>query len=451
MNSHHESLIMPIFARLLIVIFLILATVPVTQAEERSFALPASDEALPGEGKLRRYDWFKKLWETRRTAWSKRVEQDQGAVVFLGDSITQAWNDDFRGHFQGMKLANRGISGDTTRGMLIRLREDVLALDPAAVVLLLGTNDIEEGVEPAIIGRNFEKIIKALKKYNPEMPIVLCRMFPSSAKKQRPRAIIDRVNALYDAAVNNDDQITVVDTWTLFANEEGNADPKWFPDLLHLNQEGYERWAGALTPIFATLKFLETEPDDFEPEAGYISLFNGEDLTGWGFRPTPPRSKPKKPRPNAPVFVEIKEAVSFDGNTMSSDDRYEAINGRLVVKTPAEGRRIQQLWTTQEFDRDFILKLEFRATPNADSGVFIRKPQLQCRDYPLAGPYKDLKKYKAGDWNELIVTVKHGIATATCNGELLTDSLQVPAAGPIGLEGDRGQMEYRRIRLKRLE
>jgi hypothetical protein len=148
--------------------------------------------------------------------------------------------------------------------------------------------------------------------------------------------------------------------------------------------------------------------------------------------------------------VEIKEAVSFNGKSKSNDGRYEAINGRLVVKTPAEGRRIQQLWTTEEFGGDFILKLEFRATPNADSGVFIREPQLQCRDYPLAGPYFDLENYKPQDWNELIVTVKNGIATATCNGELLTDEMEVPESGPIGLEGDRGQMEYRRIRLKQI-
>jgi hypothetical protein len=122
---------------------------------------------------------------------------------------------------------------------------------------------------------------------------------------------------------------------------------------LHLNPEGYNRWAAALKPIFATLGFLETQSETFEIEEGFASLFNGKDLTGWGFRPTPPRKKPKKPRPNAPKFVEIKEAVSFDGKSQSNDGRYEAINGRLVVKTPAEGRRIQQLWTTEDFRRRF--------------------------------------------------------------------------------------------------
>jgi lysophospholipase L1-like esterase len=414
------------------------------------FALPVSEEGLPGEGALRRYEGYVKRWPEFRAAWANRVEQDQGAVVFLGDSITQGWGANFRDKFAGMKLANRGIGGDTTRGMLIRLKEDVLSLNPSAIVLLLGTNDVEVQINADAIGRNFEKILAAIKQHNPRTPVVLCRVFPSSAEMKRPKEIIQRVNALYDATVKGDSQVTVVDTWTLFADKAGDADPKWFRDRLHLNAEGYDRWAAALQPIFATLGFVETEPDNFKPEPGFASLFNGQDLTGWGFLPTPPRKQPKNPRPDAPVFVEIKEAVSFDGKQASSDGRYVAINGRLVVTTPVEGRRIQQLWTTEEFGDDFVLKLEFRATPNADSGVFIRKPQLQCRDFLLAGPYTELKNFKAGDWNELVVTVKGGIAHATCNGELLTDDMAVPESGPIGLEGDRGQMEYRRIRLKRL-
>ncbi len=58
-----------------------------------SLAVPATDEGLPGAGPLRRADWFTKLWLSRRTAWAGRVQADQGALVFLGDSITQGWGD----------------------------------------------------------------------------------------------------------------------------------------------------------------------------------------------------------------------------------------------------------------------------------------------------------------------------------------------------------------------
>ena len=108
----------------------------------------------------------------------------------------------------------------------------------------------------------------------------------------------------------------------------------------------------------------------------------------------------------------------------------------------------RSIWTTRSFSNDFVLKLEFRATPYADSGVFLRKPQLQCRDYLIAGPYTNLARYKPQDWNEIVVSVTNGVAHCTCNGEVLEQALKLPASGPIGLEGDRGQMEYRRIRLR---
>jgi lysophospholipase L1-like esterase len=396
--------------------------------------IPATDEGVPGAGPIRRYDWFRDLWKSRRSEWVKQRESQQGAVVFLGDSITQGFGDDFRKAFPGLKLANRGISGDTTRGMLLRLKDDVLVLKPRAVVILAGTNDLEEKAEPETIAGNLKLIIAALKQHDPKLPVVVCQVFPASANMKRPAEKIRKINELYAGVVKTEPQVTLIDTWTLFANDQGDAKPAEFPDLLHPNEAGYAKWVAALRPIFATLGLVETEPDAFQPEPGFTSLFNGKDLTGWGFR----EGQALTPKGN------------FDGKTASDDGRYVAKNGRLIVATPPEGRRIQQLWTTREFPKNFVLKLEFRATPNADSGVFVRQPQLQCRDYPLAGPYKSLQKYKPQDWNELVITCRDNIAHCTCNGEVLEAELKLPATGPIGLEGDRGQMEYRRIRLQEL-
>ncbi len=434
-------------------LFVLLAGLCVTgSVVAADLSLPANDEGLPGQGLIVRDGWFQKLWRNKRTAWAKAVEKDQHAVVFLGDSITQGWGDNLGGAFGKLKVANRGISGDTTRGVLIRLKEDVLALNPKAVVMLIGTNDLGRGMEPGPTAANFKLILAALKKHNPKMPIVLCAVMPSSASKRRPADKIKQLNALYARAVWGDKQVTMVDTWTLFADAKGDAVKAEFPDLLHPNKAGYAKWAAGLRPIFATLGLLETEPDDFKLEPGFESLFNGKDLTGWMFRANAkPNAKPRNTKPGGfgrPVF---KEDIDFTGKKQSIDGRYVAINGRLVVTTPVEGRRFQQMWTTRQFGKDFILKLEFRASPNADSGVFIRKPQLQCRDYALAGPYKNLKHYKQQDWNELVVTVKGGVAHCTCNGEVLEAAFKVPPSGPIGLEGDRGQMEYRRIRIKELD
>lgn len=375
--------------------------------------------------------------------------------MFLGDSITQGWRDDFSGSFPGMKAANRGISGDTTRGVLLRLDEDVLALKPAAVALLIGTNDLEEGDEPETVAANLQLILGRIRARDPQVPVILSQVFPSAESKKRPAEKIKKLNQLYAAAVKGDPHITLLDTWTLFASAQGEPKPEEFPDLLHPNPAGYAKWAAALRPIFATLGFLETEPDPFTPETGFVSLFNGRDLTGWSYQVTPQADiqaaqRWKASDPNAPPWPVITEPVVFDGKVQSTDGRYVAKHGRLVVATPSEGRRIQQIWTTREFPNDFILKLEFRATPNADSGIFIRGRQLQCRDYPLAGPYKELKNYKPQDWNEVVITVQGEVAHCTCNGEVLEAEFKIPANGRIGLEGDRGQMEYRRIRIQEL-
>jgi lysophospholipase L1-like esterase len=445
---------------LLAVCLVTLATSDIGRAQNAAsptadpFAIPATDDGLPGAGPIRRYDWFQQLWRERRSAWAKERARDEGAVVFLGDSITQLWGDALPTAFPGVKIANRGISGDTTRGVLIRLQDDVLVLKPKAVVLLIGTNDLDEHATPEIIAGNLKLMLAAMKAHNPQMPVILCQVFPSSATLNRSAAQIKEVNALYLAAVKNDPQVIALDTWTLFADGSGDAKPSEFPDLLHPNRIGYAKWAAALDPVFATLRLTETAPDPFTPEDGFESLFDGRDLTGWGYRPTSEADKESAKRwqaadPNAAAWPVVTERVDFDGKTSSPDGRFEVINGRLVVTTPPEGRKIQQLWTTREFGDDFILKLEFRATPNADSGVYVRGPQLQCRDYTLAGPFTNLKMYKPQDWNELVITVQNGVARAACNGEALEGELKVPASGPIGLEGDRGQMEYRRIRIKR--
>lgn len=416
---------------LLKIFFVVLPLSSVTALEPVEVIPP--DSEIAGEGPVRRYDWFRNLWKSKRTAWAKEVEIKQGALVFLGDSITQGWGDDLKGAFGKTKVANRGISGDTTRGMLYRMPEDVLALRPTGVVLLMGTNDLEEGATPEVIAGNLKLIIKELKRSNKEMPIILCNVFPSHESKRRSAEQIQRINVLYAEAVKGDKQVTMIDTWSMFANENGNARKAEFPDLLHPNASGYTMWANTLRPVLETLDLVEVPVDDFQPEEGFELLFNGKDLTGWGYR-------------NKKTLAKTE---NFDGKGASSKGRYLAKNGRLIVTTPPEGRSFTQLWTHEEFDTNFTLKLEFRANANADSGVFIRRPQLQCRDYLVAGPYKDLESYKPGGWNEIVVEVKGRSARCTCNGEVLEEAFKLPKSGPVGLEGDRGQMEYRRIRIKR--
>jgi len=200
-------------------------------------------------------------------------------------------------------------------------------------------------------------------------------------------------------------------------------------------------FTGLLTLFLATSAVAVKSPCTHkisDQKTDTISLFNGKDLTGWGYR--------KKIREKI-VFE------SFDGMTESKENRFFAKDGILTANPYTEGyaERYGAIWTAKEFTKDFILTLEFRASKNADSGIYLRGMQLQCRDYLLAGPYKNLKNYKPQDWNKIEVLVKNNIARCTCNDEILEEALSIPVTGPIGLESDRGQMEYRNIQIRELE
>ncbi len=168
--------------------------------------------------------------------------------------------------------------------------------------------------------------------------------------------------------------------------------------------------------------------DGFKIEDGFTSLLNGKDLTGWR------------------VGREV-----LDGKTVSSDGRFAAKDGALLI---IGGDKIEDINTIRAFNRDFVLRLEFRAAPKANSGLYLRGKQLQVRDYATVGPYKELKRYNEGGWNAIEVKVKAdaagagALAECTCNGEVLEQALPVPAEGGIGLQSETGRIEYRRIRIK---
>ena len=117
-----------------------------------------------------------------------------------------------------------------------------------------------------------------------------------------------------------------------------------------------------LLPALALLlvtTFTAVRADDWKPDDGFLSLFNGKDLTGWHYKDEP----------------------DLDGKTDATDGRYTAKDGTLTVnpRDDTKGPHLRQLWTLREFPKDFILRLEFRASVDADSGIFLRVPQLQCR------------------------------------------------------------------------
>jgi hypothetical protein len=183
--------------------------------------------------------------------------------------------------------------------------------------------------------------------------------------------------------------------------------------------------AGALAAALVASGLPGGRADDFRVEEGFTSLFNGNDLSGWRVG---------------------KEGL--DGKTENATGRFQVAGGVIVANAKDVNGKggILDLYTTRDFNTDFTLRLEFRAAPRADSGVYIRGKQLQVRDYPAVGPYKKVK-FKDGDWNELEIVVKGEAAECRCNGEVIESAFKVPPKGGIGLQAEGGKFEFRRIRV----
>lgn len=110
--------------------------------------LPQISASLASANK-RLQDWAELSRYRELNAQLPSAAKGEERVVFMGDSITDGWsNPQFGGFFPGKPYVNRGISGQTTPQMLIRFRPDVIGLQPKAVVILAGTNDLAGNTGP---------------------------------------------------------------------------------------------------------------------------------------------------------------------------------------------------------------------------------------------------------------------------------------------------------------
>jgi len=214
--------------------------------------IPMPDEKyFTGQGPITISDWFKGHWIECRQRFTKTPDNEQGAVVFLGDSITEGWQT-LAKDFPRFKTANRGIAGDTSRGVLFRM-DEVLNLKPKAVSLLIGTNDLGLGGEPEQIAANIKEIVALLQKQNPKMPIVINRVMPRGKVPGLFPDKIQKLNGLIDELVKSNKRLTLCDTWSIFDNGSGECKVEEFPDMLHLNPAAYAKWQNALDAVFKKL------------------------------------------------------------------------------------------------------------------------------------------------------------------------------------------------------
>lgn len=165
-------------------------------------------------------------------------------VVFLGDSITDGWK--LGEYFPGKPYVNRGIGGQTTAQMLVRMYPDVLDLKPSVMVVLAGTNDIarNNGMQTLKqITDNFQAITELAQLHG--IKVVLCSVLPISDYTSRlqtvgrPPADILKLNAWLKEYADRKG-LVYADYYTSTVDEKGFLKNGTSNDGLHPNADGYK-------------------------------------------------------------------------------------------------------------------------------------------------------------------------------------------------------------------
>ena len=159
-------------------------------------------------------------------------------VVFLGDSLTDGC--DLNKYYPEYSSVNRGISGDTTDGLLNRLKVSAYDVEPTGVVLLIGVNDISRGVKPNDLSDNYEKIITGLKENLPDTIIVWCSMTALGGKSAKYNDTVIICNQKIKLLAEKHG-CTYVDLFTPLCDvETREIKEEYTTDGTHLTDAGYQ-------------------------------------------------------------------------------------------------------------------------------------------------------------------------------------------------------------------
>lgn len=182
------------------------------------------------------------------------AKQGKAEILFMGDSITDFWRND-NGPFAGKKVfeenfgkwnvANFGIAGDTTQGVLYRLQNgEGEGINPKAIMLMIGTNNTGQNTAPEI-AEGIGAIVLDMQKRFIDSKILLLAVFPRGKADDPVRDKIAEINKAI-SRLHDGDRIHYLDIGEKFLDEDGNIPPDVMVDSLHPSQKGYEIWAKAV-------------------------------------------------------------------------------------------------------------------------------------------------------------------------------------------------------------
>ena len=185
---------------------------------------------------------------------NERLKKGDVDVLMIGDSITHYWETDaldvWNGLFDTKTAINLGTGWDRTENVVWRLEHyDFSSVHPSKAFLLIGVNNSGSS-EPEKIGRGNRKICEILHEKFPQMTIYVQKVFPwGQGDKNGKNAKREQINAAIENALGDLSYVTVLDLSPLFLTPDGKLDLSvMMPDLIHLNVDGYRRWAEFLSP-----------------------------------------------------------------------------------------------------------------------------------------------------------------------------------------------------------
>jgi len=165
-------------------------------------------------------------------------------VVFMGNSITEGWSHFRPEFFKNKPYINRGIGGQTTPQMLIRFRQDVVALKPQVVVLLAGTNDIAGNTGPMTLEMIFNNIVSMceIAKVN-GIHVIISSVLPAFDYPWKPGLNPDKkipkLNEMLKKYANNNG-VTYCDYFSSMSDGKNGLIKEYGSDGVHPNETGYK-------------------------------------------------------------------------------------------------------------------------------------------------------------------------------------------------------------------
>ena len=171
---------------------------------------------------------------------------ETASTVFVGDSITAGgrWEE----WFPDEDVRNLGVGGDTTDALIARL-DDVIALRPGTVVLLIGTNDLAWRRSAEHIVRNIETILVTLRRELPDAQLLVQSVMPRERAYAETIKDVNRHLWQFASTV----RAQYLDLWPALATGQDAIDEQYSDDSLHLNENGYQVWLSELRGALETL------------------------------------------------------------------------------------------------------------------------------------------------------------------------------------------------------